>query len=206
MNDVSAKTLRARAKKCVKNEGLVWADLMSTAKQIIVFGSHACGLQSFDSDLDLLCVGKGIAFKSPRLHVIWVPEERLTDEIWLGGELATHISKYGVWIKGRRPWRRALKPNKFAVAKKNMRIHARAHAITSSWNDLLPAFKAKQLRRLRRDIQRLLYLKRGAPMPPTKRLDMTWEKLPKSDRNWIYLINGDEALIETVVRVPSKPI
>ena len=42
-------------------------ELLNRAAEIIVFGSHAAGIHTADSDIDVLCVGNGPRLKSRSL-------------------------------------------------------------------------------------------------------------------------------------------
>jgi predicted nucleotidyltransferase len=203
----SEKTrLRQKARSAAESDGLAWGTLVKSAKQMIVFGSQACGLQLPDSDFDLLCIGKGKPVKSKRIHVIWVGKKRFEDPKWLGSELATHISKYGIWIKGRKPWSEELKPDDNAAERKRQRITARADALLAEWKNLLPIFRRKQIVRLRRDLQRLEHLKRKEPMMPTRCLDTEWRQMPQGQKGWKFLLKNEGRLKSKVVRIPTKPI
>src|SRR6266851_2503778 len=61
---------------------------------------------SSDSDLDLLIVTpqKRRLFAAGLDCVLIAPEE-IDSSFWLGSELASHIAKYGNWIKGPGEWR-----------------------------------------------------------------------------------------------------
>src|ERR1041384_8014610 len=94
--------------RTARKSGLEPTQLLRRAEQVIVFGSHGAGSSSGDSDLDVLCVGKGRGHKSKSLHIIWVDPKLLKQSKWLGSELATHLGAYGVWLKGNRSWTRNL--------------------------------------------------------------------------------------------------
>jgi predicted nucleotidyltransferase len=196
--------LKQKARTLAKAEGIRWQGLAKSAKQMVVFGSYACNLQLPDSDFDLLCIGKGKFYKSERIHVIWIGEERLKDPRWLGGELASHISKYGKWIKGRKPWQAELKPDDDAVERKRQRIIARADAIKFEWENLLPVFRKKQLLRLRRDLQRLGHLKNRRPMMPSRCLDVEWKRMRQRQQSWESLLNNERQLKNKVVSIVAK--
>lgn len=203
---LQTKQLRKEAQAVVESEGLSWRRLLRSAKQIIVFGSHAVGLESPSSDFDLLCVGQGSRFKSRKVHLIWIGEDRFKRRSWLGGELATHVSRYGKWIKGRKPWSRELRPDRKAVARKQKRVNSRVKAMRAEWSRLLPAFQRKQLSRLRRDIQRLVYLKRREPMPPTRLLDAQWADISPESSAWSALLNNVPRLRTHILQLLAKNV
>jgi hypothetical protein len=168
------KQLERRAVAITSSEGIDWNALYKNAKQIIVFGSYASGVNKPTSDLDLLCIGYGRRYKSPKLHLIWVTEQQSNDPAWCSGELAGHVSKYGKWIKGKNLWECSCNASKEIIDRKRRRVLNRASTIQDEWKNLLSVFRSKQLTRLRRDLQRLDYLKRGQAIPPGPTLDNTW--------------------------------
>src|ERR1700687_3574597 len=79
--------------------------LLKRSAEIVVVGSYAAGLHTTDSDLDVLCVGNGPRLKSRSLDLSWVSEKNICGDAWLGSELAGHIAKYGIWLRGEGHWR-----------------------------------------------------------------------------------------------------
>src|SRR5258708_3653633 len=74
---------------------------LDEASEVIVFGSMSAGLDRPDSDLDVLCIGDlDYKLKSKQLDLLAVSSATRQSEAWLQSELATHVVKYGVWIKG----------------------------------------------------------------------------------------------------------
>ena len=94
--------LLLRAKRLLKQNGILWRELKDTAKEVVVFGSSSVGLNGLNSDLDLLLVGDGKRFKNRQLDVVWKTEQDVAGRRWLESELASHIAKYGIWLKNTR--------------------------------------------------------------------------------------------------------
>jgi hypothetical protein len=179
--------LRLLTARRLKSAGFDWKRLDKTAQQIIVFGSYALASNTMVSDLDLLCIGEGHNFKSPRIHLVWISAKKIQSEKWLGSELATHVATYGKWIKGSNTWARKTKPNAIAIAAKRRNIIGRVEAMNRHWDDLLPHFRYNQLTKLRRDLQRFRIMQRGSAPVPKTLLDAEWCKLPEAQA-WEMLL------------------
>ena len=81
-------------------------EFVECASEVVVFGSVAMGLQKTDSDVDLLCFSdRHYKRKSNFLDLIIVPRQCSQDAEWLESELATHVARYGRWIKGAGAWK-----------------------------------------------------------------------------------------------------
>jgi hypothetical protein len=144
------------------------------ATEIIVFGSCAVGLETVDSDLDVLCIGNGPRFKCRSLDLSWVSEEASREEAWLGSELAGHIAQYGVWLRGNGDWRVRTFTSTTAVERKRKRIISLSKTVTRLWDRLHPVFHSQYDVTIRRELQRLRLLEAGVRIPPTKILDNEW--------------------------------
>ncbi len=129
VNRVATANLRILVRKAVRSADLDWSHLRKSAKQIILFGSYACGTHTSESDVDLLCVGHGRRLKRRALHLLWVDESTLRDPKWLGSELAWHVSRCGIWLKGANDWARLAIPSTEAVQRKRKRILTRAEGL-----------------------------------------------------------------------------
>jgi len=160
----------ARAQQCVDE-----------ASEVIVFGSMAVGLERPNSDIDVLCVGgTDCKLKTPLLDLIVVPEQSTDDPIWLQSELASHVGKYGKWIKGSPWWRDYARVTPKVVDEKRRRISAFMRSLPGSWPRLRDCFRVKYATKLRRETQRLILLERGIPVPPTRLLDCSWTVISDS--------------------------
>ena len=149
--------------------------LLLHSSQIAVFGSTSVGLETVSSDLDVFCVGQtACGFKSRSLDVVWVSEDALGFPAWKQSELASHISCYGIWLKGTPEWIEGIQIGQPAIEKKRRRIQAFLTHLPKAWQDLEMCFKEKYSVKVRREVQRLLLLEQAVPVPPTVVLDRAW--------------------------------
>lgn len=146
------------------------------ASEIIVFGSCAVGLQTDDSDLDVLCIGNGARLKRRSLDLSWVSEEACREEAWLGSELAGHVAEYGVWLRGNGDWRVQTFTSLTAIERKRNRIISLSGTVTRLWDRLHPVFRSQYNVTIRRELQRLRLLQASVRIPPTKMLDNEWHQ------------------------------
>jgi predicted nucleotidyltransferase len=145
------------------------------ASEVIVFGSMSAGLERPDSDMDVLCVGgREYKLKSRLLDLIVVPLDLTRNQSWLQSELATHVCKYGTWIKGTPLWKGDVRIGLNAVEEKHRRVSAFMRSLQNSWFKLEECFRVKYSVKLRRETQRLLLLEQNVAIPPTRILDYAW--------------------------------
>jgi Nucleotidyltransferase domain len=147
---------------------------LKCAAEIVVFGSYAAGVSTADSDIDVLCVGNGIRLKSRSLDLSWVSTKKLSEDAWLGSELAGHIAKYGIWLRGDGHWRSAVFDGVFAIERKQKRIVSLSRTVNHLWDRLHPIFQEQYDVTIRRELQRLARLQTHVQVPPTKVLDDEW--------------------------------
>jgi predicted nucleotidyltransferase len=148
---------------------------LAQASEVIVFGSMSAGLERPDSDVDVLCIAdRDYKLKSKRLDLIGVSYETRKTEEWLHGELAAHVAKYGVWIKGTASWKYEVRIGAKAVDEKRRRVSAFMRSLQKSWLQLEECFRVKYSVKLRRETQRLILLERNVAVPPTRILDAAW--------------------------------
>jgi len=148
------------------------------ADEIVVFGSMAAGLNRPDSDVDVLCFGERESkLKSRSLDLIVLPRKSVSDPAWLQSELASHVSRYGVWIKGVPEWLTQVGIGEQAVTEKRRRVEAFMRCLPAAWPTLDQRFKRKYSIKVRREAQRLLLMRRGQAVPPTRLLDEYWQDL-----------------------------
>ncbi len=168
----SREKLRALAIRRLKahNLGYIW----NQSSEVVVFGSWSTGDNRPDSDLDLLIIGNGKRLKRKQLDIVVKTREQCLSAAWLGSELANHIARYGIWVRGKSIWRSRIFTSRRAIDEKCRLIRGRGEALARLWLFLAPPYREKHVRKLRRDFQRLDYLKQGKPVPPTKRLDLEW--------------------------------
>jgi len=194
----TARKLRSMAARRMGAVGLDWNNVQKQAKQVVVFGSYAMSVNRPGSDLDVLCIGEGPHFKSPQLHIVWIPEHRTHSRKWLRSELATHVAAYGKWIKGHNTWAHITKPSLSTVIRKKGNVIARLNALQRHWDDLLPSFQNNQLKKLRRDIQRFQMMRRGLPPVPKTLLDKSWKADHGAER-WLTLVGTNSSLGKRVM-------
>jgi predicted nucleotidyltransferase len=175
MNRIES-TLNTCLQSRMAKHGLVWSDFSKGATEIVVFGSRAVGVNRRKSDLDVLIVGKSARrMKRRDLDVISISSLDLTLPNWLNSELAGHISKYGIWLKGAGDWRSQVSVGSEAKNKKERRLVSLVHSLKHSWAQLHPAFQFKYCLTIRRELQRLALLRAAVPIPPTPMLDWEWQ-------------------------------
>jgi len=164
--------------------GLDLDRLLAAADEVVVFGSHAVGAARPGSDVDLLCIGSrpGQTHRSRALDLIWLSREEPTGRAWLGSELGAHVARYGHWLKGRGAWKRLVRVSPDAIRRKGEVVHARTSALAEGWDRLSPLYRIKNLTRIRQELQRLEYLRRGEGCPPTPILDAEWARRPQATR------------------------
>lgn len=150
-------------------------ELVSEACEVVVFGSRAARLHSPDSDLDLLVVTpqKRRIFATG-LDCVLMTAEEIDNSFWLGSELASHVAKYGNWIKGVGEWQRNVQISDRAITRKRKRISSVLQNAAQRWSRLHPVFRKKYMITLRRELQRLRLLSSKFPIPPTPQLDSEW--------------------------------
>ncbi len=176
--NVNALEFKASIEHLLKSEGITLLDLERTCSEIVVFGSRALGLARDDSDIDLLCIGQGQSLRRRSLDLIFRTSAFVHSPRWLSSELGTHVARYGVWIHGRSDWANDAIPDAGAAERKRQLIAARSRALRRLWDSLLPVYRQKHTLKLRRDLQRLQFLEKGLPVPPTAMLDQAWEANP----------------------------
>ena len=147
---------------------------LKSAGEIVVFGSYSAGLNTEDSDVDVLCVGNGLRVKSRSLDLSWISKKKLSEDAWLGSELAGHIAKYGIWLRGTGDWRATVFGGTHAIDRKRNRIISLSRTVNHFWDRLHPMFQDQYDVTIRRELQRLALLQTCVPIPPTKVLDDEW--------------------------------
>lgn len=165
----------------LRKAGLTLPHYFDEASEVIIFGSMSAELERPDSDIDVLCIGgRDYKFKSKLLDLIVVPLQATKDRDWLQSELATHVGRYGVWIKGKPQWARDVRIGPKAINHKCRRVSAFMNSLQISWFRLDGCFRIKYSVKLRREAQRLILLEQGIPVPPTRILDDSWPSISTS--------------------------
>ncbi len=139
--------------------------------EVALFGSRAVGLQRPGSDWDIVCTRAGRSRHSRSVDLLFVTPAVLESNEWLGSEIAQHIARYGRWIAGKPAWAEGVFASGAAVDRKRRLIEDRAALVHGKWQRLGPVFRERHATLLRRDLQRLVVLAQGYPVPPTPVLD-----------------------------------
>jgi len=177
----SPEHLAQIALRRIDNAGRSAREFFDRATEIVVFGSMAAGLDGPKSDIDVLCIGnRECIVKTDSLDLIIVAHDAMKSPRWLQSELATHVSQYGVWIRGSPEWLVRTQVGPQAVEEKRRRVAAFMKYLPASWLALEEGFRRKYSLKVRREAQRLLLLERGVPVPPTRLLDAHWDRFSDS--------------------------
>jgi predicted nucleotidyltransferase len=169
--------IKKRLRDLLSDSGMTYEDVVDASTEVVIFGSRAVDMHRPDSDLDVLLVDA----KADRLRVAGVDfvilrSEELASSLWLGSELASHIARYGKWIKGFGVWRHHVCISDRAAIRKQARIVGLLMRAPKWWSRLHPVFHAKYKLTIRRELQRLDLLRRKTPVPPTYTLDSYWDQ------------------------------
>jgi hypothetical protein len=154
--------------------GTCWEALQS-CQSAHLFGSVARGRGGYGSDVDLLLVGNGLSRKLRGVDLIWVTPQRVSQQAWLGSELAQHVACFGVHLLGHDDWTRHVIRSRQAVTKKADRVAARASSLSKMHLSMTRALKEKNVRLLLRDLFRLELLSRGDAVITTPEIDDSLE-------------------------------
>jgi hypothetical protein len=164
---------------------------LDLADEVIVFGSMAVGLDRPDSDVDVICIGGPESkLKTDSLDLIVFPRAAARSQAWLQSELALHVKRYGIWIKGTPDWINDVQIGQRAIAEKRRRVNAFMRYLPDSWSRLDEGFRVKYSIKVRREAQRLLLLSRHVPVPPTRMLDESWGDFSASPHELHELLHG----------------
>jgi hypothetical protein len=175
--------------------GLSWSELCKSSDQIVLFGSRSIQRPTADSDWDLLCIGLGRTMRCPPVDLVWIRPALLASREWLTSELATHVARYGTWLWGRDSWSGEVCVSEETARRKFHVVALQLQAAGRCWFALDDSYRAKHLRKIRRNLQRYELLRRRAPVPPSIVLDDHWEQPEDARRVW--------KLLETI-ELPSE--
>jgi hypothetical protein len=192
--------------RALTDAGLDWPGLCLGASEIVLFGSRAAGCATPWSDWDLFILGNGFGRRRVAGSVDIVPCVSVTDA-WLGTDLATHVSAFGMWLHGTPNWCERVRYDEAARAKESV-VRLGIRGLTSYWDRLAPARRSRHLRRLRLDAQRGIRLRRTEPIPPTHWLDEAWHSA-EDERAGVYellhALNAAPDLLSGLERLPPTP-
>ncbi len=151
--------------------------LVDAADELVLFGSRAAGVNRPESDWDVLLVADKRPPLLPGADLLCVPRRRVETREWLESELANHIAAFGLWLSGTPSWRNEVRRGSAcAVERKSRAICDRIAMLAPDWHLLSRPFRSKYLTLIRRDMQRLIMMTGGQPVPPTPVLDATWRE------------------------------
>lgn len=187
--------------------GTSWEGLSRDCEQLVIFGSRAAGVSKEDSDFDLLCVGVGASRLSRALDLVFIAPEDIQGERWLGSELAGHVARYGVWLKGDPDWVHRHHGSHQALERKREKLLHRLQAVEQHFHLFDPLYLQKYLTLTRRDLQRYEHLAHGEPVPPTPILDQAWAQLAEPWTNLRRLArdaNVDSPFLFERLSVPER--
>jgi hypothetical protein len=171
-NNVS---LGGHLQHCLQVSGISSETWILDYREVVIFGSRAAGVHRRDSDLDVLIVGENKPGRRiPGLDIVHLLPKQVESSFWLGSELASHIAKYGKWLKSDGDWTRDayLKPR--AVQRKQQRVLSLLRNAEERWLRLHPIFQKRYATTIRRELLRLGLLQHQVPVPPTAALDSQW--------------------------------
>jgi len=180
MKQDSAELLKV-AKRYADRDRVPLDQILSSASEVVFFGSRAAKVNSCSSDLDILCIGSGQRHKSAHLDIVWKSQHESESANWFSSELAGHVGAYGVWLIGKGSWCSSIHAGETAARQKERRIKALSVGLQTYWQRLHPDFQHKYLVMIRREIQRLDILRQGIAIPPTPQLDEYWTSHRASD-------------------------
>jgi predicted nucleotidyltransferase len=187
--------LRDQVRRMIAAGSLSFDELFASASDIIVFGSRAAGLNRPDSDLDLLIIADKSGHKRiGKLDLVFVPDEKVGSAAWRRTEIAGHVATFGVSLMNDRPAFDVIHDD-YAALRKQARIHRLVSSLVPSWRLLNDELRRKYLIRVRRELQRFRFLRRGLPVPPTATLDLIVNSL-----GWIELAFEG---IEDAAKIPK---
>jgi hypothetical protein len=188
MNSVSRQQLVSALQRRLALANVDSNSFFSQAQEIVVFGSRAIGVNSDDSDLDVLCfTDRKVRIKTRQLDCICSPRSESETSYWKTSELAFHIARYGVWISGQGTWRNSVHPSKDTIERKQRRVESLIRNAVCRWQQFHPLFRKKYATSVRRELQRLYLLESEVPIPPTPVLDSEWNLQKFKSEQLIYV-------------------
>ncbi len=140
---------------------------IENCNEAVLFGSYAYGCEHKESDIDILFIGDKKRKSSKYYDFIWVKPTRLKSKTWLCSELAIHIAKYGIWLKGTDNWRNHVFYDRSAISRKKQRIYERLIHIYLQKDKLSFAKKNIFIQKIILNTLRLKNLENNIPNPPT---------------------------------------
>lgn len=157
--------------------GISISQLEERCTELILCGSRAQHVNTVDSDWDLVAIGDDIRRrKRGSIDLIPVDFTTLASPRWLESELAWHVKTYGVWLIGQPgEWVGKIRITERTLGMKVGRIRYRLSRIDQAWPHLSVEARTRQLKLLRRDLQRHARLTAMENIPASPYLDDIWE-------------------------------
>ncbi|MFC5050545.1 nucleotidyltransferase domain-containing protein [Rubritalea spongiae] len=168
--------------------GFDYTDFEQDSYQIILFGSAARGMASSESDVDILRVVDQLKdgadktrVQTDGLDLITLSKSYFSSKEWLGGELASHVSVYGLWVKGDKGSVSFARVSQEAIATKKRIIKSRLQSFLYNLDKLNRYYVLSNMRKIRLDCQRLDQMISNIPVMCSPELDQLWKSLDQSD-------------------------
>src|SRR5262245_50209317 len=180
--------------QALHDAGLIDGDTCDDRHQAYVaFGSRAAGVHSDGSDWDVLCVTEGTCQRTRHARVrhvelVVVPRARVMSAQWLGSELAGHVGQYGRVIAGQPDFLDKVFRSHQAIERKTAVVAGRLRALSRYASVFTRPYLHHFAVKARRDMQRLVCLQEGEPVPPSPVLDARWSAL--GDENALHRLTA----------------
>jgi len=142
-------------------------DWLSNAEEAVVFGSFASGQATPQSDIDVLFVGCGKRRKTRTIDVQWITRQTVESHGWLQSELANHIAKHGIWIKGDGLWKSHCRVTRATQDQKLQVVGRRLIGVWVYRKRISPIRRIRLLRPILLDLCRYAFLMRREAPPAT---------------------------------------
>ena len=156
---------------CVRS-GVDFDNVIMRSDEVIVFGSTAADVAQASSDVDIVCFGRGSDVNCRGvLDLFFIAPSSSEMDAWLSSEIAVHVARYGMWLKGDGDWRTRVGIREVTLERKRSVISGEWRALFKYWERLTLASRSDRLRSIRRNLQRLSLMTAGEPVCPTPMLD-----------------------------------
>lgn len=165
-NGLRAKRIEAQLGQAFAACALSLPAMVREAEEVVLFGSRAADCADDTSDFDLLLVGRGKRLKRGSLDVIWVRPRALRSPSWLGSELANHVAKFGIWLKGNGDWRNSVFASNASVVSKREKLLVRLSRLYVRRRSLRGDYLQAALVPVVLDLYRLDVLLKRQAVPP----------------------------------------
>lgn len=174
----------------LKNEDeiKVFNQYFQEATEVILFGSYAQNQNTPSSDIDILFINTKNSYRSENVDFITLNPKNIHRKSWLGSEIANHIAKYGLWLKGEGEWKDKTFVSSNSIKKKKERIYKRMISIYLKKETLSSDSAEKLFKRVILDLGRLTFLNNKESVPTTQSIK---EKLTKITNPFEFFTQDD---------------